>query len=152
MFNSIYWKKIQTGKRGSDVVLVKPIETVRFIAKFEDFSNDSIPYMYHCHMTTHEDAGMMGQFLVNSPLTSIASVSLLDTKIFPNPTSNSLWIESKNQFDYYFIYDQRGRILVHQKIKNNFIDVSKLSSGHFYLKLMNSTTDLFELKSFQVIR
>jgi FtsP/CotA-like multicopper oxidase with cupredoxin domain len=37
---------------------------VRFITVFDDFSNDSIPYMYHCHMLTHEDDGMMGQFLV----------------------------------------------------------------------------------------
>jgi FtsP/CotA-like multicopper oxidase with cupredoxin domain len=41
--------------------------TVRFITKFTDFTNDSVPYMYHCHMLTHEDDGMMGQFLVKNP-------------------------------------------------------------------------------------
>jgi hypothetical protein len=40
---------------------------VRFITKFDDFANDSLPYMYHCHMLTHEDDGMMGQFLVKNP-------------------------------------------------------------------------------------
>lgn len=40
---------------------------VRFIAKFTDFYDDSIPYMYHCHMLTHEDHGMMGQFIVEPP-------------------------------------------------------------------------------------
>ncbi len=49
-----------------DVVLIKPQETVRFITKFEDFADDSVPYMYHCHMLTHEDSGMMGQFSVVS--------------------------------------------------------------------------------------
>ena len=51
-----------------DVVLVKPQETVRFIAKFETFSNETVPYMYHCHLLTHEDGGMMGQFIVSNPL------------------------------------------------------------------------------------
>ena len=47
-----------------DVVLVKQMETVRFIAKFEDFADDEVPYMYHCHMLQHEDDGLMGQFIV----------------------------------------------------------------------------------------
>ncbi|NRA89051.1 MAG: multicopper oxidase domain-containing protein [Rhizobiales bacterium] len=47
-----------------DTVLVMSQETVRIIAKFEDFSDPKIPYMYHCHILEHEDGGMMGQFLV----------------------------------------------------------------------------------------
>ncbi len=43
---------------------------VRIITKFEDFTHDTLPYMYHCHMLTHEDDGMMGQFLVKAPCTS----------------------------------------------------------------------------------
>jgi FtsP/CotA-like multicopper oxidase with cupredoxin domain len=51
-----------------DVVLVPPGNgVVRFITQFEDFYNDTLPYMYHCHMITHEDDGMMGQYVVNSP-------------------------------------------------------------------------------------
>jgi FtsP/CotA-like multicopper oxidase with cupredoxin domain len=40
---------------------------VRFITKFEDYANVDVPYMYHCHMLTHEDDGMMGQFIVHPP-------------------------------------------------------------------------------------
>ena len=47
-----------------DTVLVKQNETVRFIARFDDFADPDIPYMYHCHILEHEDGGMMGQFLV----------------------------------------------------------------------------------------
>lgn len=55
-----------------DVVLVPGGNgVVRFITKFEDFYDDSMPYMYHCHMLTHEDDGMMGQFVVKSPCTII---------------------------------------------------------------------------------
>ncbi|MBL4873617.1 MAG: multicopper oxidase domain-containing protein [Rhodobacteraceae bacterium] len=47
-----------------DTVLVKQDETVRIIAKFDDFADPDIAYMYHCHILGHEDSGMMGQFLV----------------------------------------------------------------------------------------
>ena len=50
-----------------DVVHVGPKETVRFITKFDDFWSD-VPYMYHCHITVHEDKGMMKQFVVNKYL------------------------------------------------------------------------------------
>jgi FtsP/CotA-like multicopper oxidase with cupredoxin domain len=47
-----------------DTVKVGPGETVRFIMKFENFSDTQRPYMYHCHILEHEDNGMMGQFIV----------------------------------------------------------------------------------------
>jgi FtsP/CotA-like multicopper oxidase with cupredoxin domain len=50
-----------------DVVYVGPKETVRFITKFDDFWGD-VSYMYHCHITAHEDAGMMKQFIVTRRL------------------------------------------------------------------------------------
>ena len=38
----------------------------RFLTSFNDFADDTVPYMYHCHMLTHEDQCMMGQFVVSS--------------------------------------------------------------------------------------
>lgn len=49
-----------------DTVLVSPGETVRLIMKFEDYADSRSPYMYHCHILEHEDAGMMGQFVVKA--------------------------------------------------------------------------------------
>jgi bilirubin oxidase len=78
-----------------DVVLVKPQETVRFIAKFEDFSNDTLPYMYHCHMLVHEDGGMMGQFVVfDSTVTEIeTNISSHEISVFPNPSNSEITIQ-----------------------------------------------------------
>ncbi len=39
-------------------------ETVSVVAKFDDFADATNPFMYHCHFPNHEDAGLMGQFLV----------------------------------------------------------------------------------------
>ena len=47
-----------------DTVKVGSGETVRIIMHFTDFSDETNPYMYHCHILEHEDRGMMGQFLV----------------------------------------------------------------------------------------
>jgi bilirubin oxidase len=47
-----------------DVVAVPRNESVTFLARFDDFASATDPYMYHCHMSNHEDGGTMGQFLV----------------------------------------------------------------------------------------
>lgn len=58
-----------------DVVLVKSRETVRFIARFDDFADSTAPYMFHCHIALHEDEGMMGQFVVIDKGTRITFTS-----------------------------------------------------------------------------
>jgi bilirubin oxidase len=85
-----------------DVVMVNSNETVRFITKFTDFTDDEIPYMYHCHILLHEDNGMMGQFLViesqnatsTEQITSseIPSTTKLETS-YPNPFNPSTTIQ-----------------------------------------------------------
>jgi blue copper oxidase len=50
-----------------DTIYVPPGSAVRLIMRFTDFSDPTLPYMYHCHMLRHEDHGMMGQFLVLGP-------------------------------------------------------------------------------------
>ncbi|MEE9319935.1 MAG: multicopper oxidase domain-containing protein [Granulosicoccus sp.] len=49
-----------------DTVLVRPNERVRVLLGFADYADPDRPYMYHCHILEHEDAGMMGQFTVVS--------------------------------------------------------------------------------------
>lgn len=81
-----------------DVVLVPAGNgTVRFITKFEGFYYDTLPYMYHCHMLTHEDGGMMGQFIVKAPCQLISS----------QPTNQSGIINASVQFNV-VTYDTAG--------------------------------------------
>jgi len=47
-----------------DTVFLAPNDTVKLLVKMVDYTNNSLPYMYHCHFLEHEDAGMMGQFTV----------------------------------------------------------------------------------------
>lgn len=47
-----------------DVVLTHPGEKVEVRLAFTDYADSVRPYMFHCHILEHEDAGMMGQFTV----------------------------------------------------------------------------------------
>jgi bilirubin oxidase len=51
-------------KGWKDTVYVPRNQSVTFITRFEDYASDNDPFMYHCHMSNHEDGGMMGSFLV----------------------------------------------------------------------------------------
>ncbi|MEM7346233.1 MAG: multicopper oxidase domain-containing protein, partial [Chloroflexota bacterium] len=80
-----------------DTVLVGAGETVLLIKHFEDFADADSPYMFHCHILEHEDAGMMGQFIVVDdflqPINSqsnIAGQVVTYTHVITNPsTANS---------------------------------------------------------------
>ncbi len=47
-----------------DTVYLGPHDRVKFITQMLDYQDANNPYMYHCHILEHEDAGMMGQFVV----------------------------------------------------------------------------------------
>ena len=51
---------VQTGLK--DVVLVDG--KAEILIRFNRTADAATPYMYHCHILEHEDAGMMGQFTV----------------------------------------------------------------------------------------
>ena len=106
-----------------DVILIKAEETIRFITKFEDFADDEVPYMYHCHMLVHEDAGMMGQFIVvdNSPPAGIDDSNNVPNQfklfpVFPNPFNPSttirfnIGVEGQHATSL-LIYDLTGQLI-----------------------------------------
>jgi len=130
-----------------DVVLVKPQETVRFIAKFETFSNETVPYMYHCHLLTHEDGGMMGQFIVSSPLSVNENNIDENLVVYPNP-SNGLFYVSVNSsglIEDLSIYDNLGRFINISIIKEgDRIRIEGLPNGTFFLKFRTENKDVIK--------
>ncbi|MFH9759376.1 multicopper oxidase domain-containing protein [Streptomyces anulatus] len=58
-------KRPEPALRGrKDTVAVPVGSTVRIALRFDGPSDPDTPYIYHCHLLSHEDEGMMGQFVV----------------------------------------------------------------------------------------
>ena len=130
-----------------DVVLVKAQETVRFIAVFEDFADDTVPYMYHCHMLTHEDQGMMGQFKVAGQVTGVEDRFSEDARIslFPNPVQGNFLTVKLSRADEtilsYALYSLTGEKLLQQKtnLRGELrLNVSRIPSGLYFVKIQTT--------------
>ena len=65
-----------------DVAWIPIGGSITFIAKFDNYSDATWPYMYHCHALTHEDKGMMGQFVVLGNTTDINEPTQVERNFF----------------------------------------------------------------------
>lgn len=119
----------------NDVVLVPGGQgNVRFIARFNDFSDPVIPFMYHCHMLTHEDMGMMGQFLVVNTASVEEVGSLENISVYPNPSENGIInIEVGNYNGELTITDVTGRMIEKVTVNNQSTTQLNVKTGVYYL-------------------
>ena len=112
------WRGLNPWELGwKDVVVVHSGETVRIIKKFEDYSDPAAPYMSHCHILEHEDAGMMTHWVVVDPSSGIEEKVNLEEKefeIYPNPSNGEFKFRlNKDQEGVYTInlYNQNGQLV-----------------------------------------
>lgn len=138
-----------------DVIIVQPFDSISYITTFDDFANDSIPYMFHCHNLFHEDGGMMGQFIVVNT-TAIEEPKLskqLEYELFPNPTNGIFQIRSKNDVPDM----QRIEVLsIEGKLLDTFnpqmanrsleLDLTDYSAGHYIVRLIHKNGQTSALK------
>ena len=127
---------------------------VKFIAKFEDYADSIHPFMYHCHISLHEDEGMMGQFVVTGATTGLENnTEAKYFSIYPNPATNKLYIsfEDPESSAYYIkINNAFGRtvyMLPRPETKNG-IDISHLTTGIYFLQLTDEKTKITTTKKF----
>jgi bilirubin oxidase len=125
-----------------DVVTVPPQGgNVKLIMKYADFADATMPYMYHCHISSHEDNGMMGQFYVlpkgNNP-EGINDIFEGTISYYPNPVTNELKLETKdNTINSVKIFNTTGQIIFSQNINSNKVNINTETYpvGSYYLKL-----------------
>ena len=122
------------------------METVRLITQFTDFANDSVPYMLHCHMLTHEDNGMMLQFEVVEPITGSRDEQMNSgvINVYPIPVTESnttLTISGFISDQVHFeLYNMQGQKIIGQKIvkKTEVLTINLPGNLHgTYLLKMN---------------
>ncbi len=129
---------------------------VKFIAKFEDYADNLHPFMFHCHISLHEDEGMMGQFVVTSGSTTgipEQQVIAKDFSLYPNPANNKLYFSfSDPSMEVYYIkiFNLSGKtmyMLPRPQLQNG-IDISNLSPGVYLLQLTDDKTKNITTKKF----
>lgn len=71
-----------------------------------------------------------------------------NVKFYPNPTSNSVFLELENEIiKEIYIFDLSGKLVITLKNVNNQIDLSSLKTGTYFIK-----TDNINIKSFKIIK
>ena len=130
-----------------DVVYVPMGDSVRFVTQFSDFTDTIIPYMFHCHILMHEDAGMMGQFLVvPANYVGLQELKKIERmKVYPNPVVNQLSFDfdDLNSPIDIRVLDQNGCVVLTKSLNSvESLDVSSLSKG-FYTVLVRSNQRYF---------
>jgi len=98
------------------------------------------------------DVGMFG---INTPtyfcidnirtsamITSNIDVNVNSLKVYPNPVSNILHIE-KAEIQNLRIYNEIGKLILHQTGNQQSINISELSSGNYYLYLKDQNGELY---------
>ena len=122
-----------------DVLLIPGHQgTAKFIAKFEDYTNPDIPFMYHCHMLVHEDEGMMGQFIVVDEDFDVSVIKNSIFSFYPNPVSDFITIKLNNsENELLEVYNLNGALVKKTLInnQNSTIDLSLLVPGIYFLKV-----------------
>lgn len=88
--------------------------------------------------------------ITDPPVCLLASVEVsgkaVSVKIFPNPVQEILKIDSEIKFLNYEITDASGKLFESKMLVNNKVNVSRLKSGLYFLKLMNADQGLHYIR------
>jgi bilirubin oxidase len=127
-----------------DTVLVESGEVVRVIAKFEDYADPVIPYMYHCHNLIHEDSGMMGQFTVVDNSLGTSEILAENVRVYPNPSSDYVTIEMSEtgSITHISLLDINGKKIKTFTNNQKQLNISQLHSGLYFLKIETNNSVL----------
>jgi Multicopper oxidase/Secretion system C-terminal sorting domain len=138
-------------------VLYLPINSsATFVARFDDYADSEHPFMYHCHFANHEDAGMMGQFVVvgtvDVPEENQAPAAFT---LYPNPATDKLYIKMDDpQSKVYYVRvntsDGRTVYMLPRPQLSNGIDISNLEAGVYFVYLTDELTKKITAQKFIV--
>ena len=125
-----------------DVLYLPRLESATFVARFNDYADPVHPFMYHCHFAPHEDAGMMGQFVVvdNNSGMNMLTQGGADFTVHPNPATERLYIDpvdAASSVYYVTITTLLGRAvrMLPAPQWRGGIDVSDLAAGTYLIQI-----------------
>lgn len=84
--------------------------------------------------------------LTNNSTTEIKEIENIELKIYPNPASSILKVNSPLNYATYQIFDLSGKIVVSGTLNNEkTIDISVIKSGFYFLKFKDSCVKFLKL-------
>lgn len=134
-----------TNERGrKDVVMVPPMNgSVKIVMKFEDFADSEMPYMYHCHILSHEDTGMMGQFLVKAPANGTVEKEESALTFYPNPARETVFLKMEDSISINapcMMQNASGQLVLNQnlEITNGIgcLEMGQIPTGSYIVRLI----------------
>jgi hypothetical protein len=102
-----------------DTVYIPADEQVQIVVKFDQYASNTDPYMFHCHMLTHEEDGFMGQFLVVNNETENLTVASF--------TSNATTSDKQIEFDC--TTNTTYKIQYRADLADSWTDIGTITSG-----------------------
>lgn len=117
---------------------------VKIIKPFNDFADSTYVFMYHCHILEHEDAGMMGSYIVvdssSSPLSLTKKTNTPYFSIFPNPATNIIRFSFLDKISDDYIIEIKNHLgqVAKQSTKELSLDVSELSTGIYFISVQSN--------------
>jgi bilirubin oxidase len=137
-----------------DTYFLHTNESVTFVARFDDYADPVHPFMYHCHFAPHEDAGMMGQFVVVDASGADNTVKIpFDVSVYPNPANNKIYIlptDASMKVYYVTVTDVSGRtryMLPRPRLSEG-IDISNFAPGIYFANVTDEQTKTTITKRF----
>ena len=76
----------------------------------------------------------------------VKNQNLQTVKIYPNPTTGVLNLQSKTNLESYQLYDLQGRIVKQGKLIDKQIDLSGVDNGLYFLRVRDQTGNVENLK------
>lgn len=129
-----------------DVVMIPPMGSAKIAIKFEDYADPEFPFMYHCHILSHEDfGGMMGQYIVVDDV-AVTENHNNGISIYPNPSeANSdmqIMIPDEEDFQFLEIMDISGQLVYSEKIKAKIFSIkAPVVAGFYIVRLVGLKTN-----------
>lgn len=127
----------------NDGYVVFKIKTLDFLVLGDTFSNQAKIYFdFNAPIITNTYVTEVAEDNL-----SISDLNTLNTRVYPNPSSNSITIESDAVISSAAVYDINGRLIltkVFEGAEYQF-DVDRLNSGIYFLKV-NSNTETETVK------
>lgn len=75
---------------------------------------------------------------IQSIPTTVHESNLEELKVYPNPSSENIFIQCNNQYTAYKIISLQGKLIANGNITNNQISIVQISNGTYFLQLVSN--------------